>query len=33
MRALVGPRAQLTDLLERMVSGRTRATEFKRLLP
>ncbi len=29
----VEPQAWLTDVLERMVSGRTKATELERLLP
>ena len=29
----VEPRTWLTDLLERMVAGRTNATDFERLLP
>jgi transposase len=29
----VEPQAWLTDVLERMVSGRTKATELARLLP
>jgi transposase len=29
----VEPQAWLTDVLERMVSGRTRANELERLLP
>ena len=29
----VEPLAWLTDVLERMVSGRTKATELRRLLP